>query len=364
MTSTIRFLVRHTALRRLMGLCLLGVFLLAGLVVLPVAFLLGVLLSLRPGGRGRSARFAAFTTVYLAAEIAGLWQVLRLRGPLARADVAGDPARLLDEHYLLLQRLLGRLHSAAERWFGLRLTPPDRGHDVPDGPLIVASRHAGPGDSFLLVYALMVVAGRRPRVVLSRALALDPLIDALLSHTPNCFVGFESDQRQRSTDEIAGLARTLGPRDAVVIFPEGRNFTVLRRARLIERLRRRRRDARRLLPSARALEHVLPARGCGLFAAVDAAPPGTHLVFVAHTGLDAIESARDAWRAVPLERPVELDWWSSRVDEVPTDAADRERWLEAQWLRVDAWIDDHGAQSEAGPDSAVVDANQNRAIPT
>jgi 1-acyl-sn-glycerol-3-phosphate acyltransferase len=363
MTSTMRFVVRHTALRRLTGLSLLGLCLLTGLVLLPVAFVLGALFRPRPGGRGRPARFAAFTAAYLAAEVAGLWRVLRLRRPLGRLNGARSPTRLSDEHYLLLQRLLGRVHSAAERWLGLRVTPPDHGRPVPDGPLIVASRHAGPGDSFLLVYALMTVARRRPRIVLSRALALDPLIDAVLSRTPNCFVGLESGERHRSTDEIGRLARTLGPRDALVIFPEGRNFTVLRRARLIARLRRRRRDARHLA-AARDLEHVLPPRGCGLFAAIDAAPPGTHLVFVAHTGLDQIESARDAWHAVPLTRPVELDWWTCRLDEVPTDLADRDEWLEEQWLRVDGWIDDHGAQSQAGPGIAAMDPTQNRAMPT
>jgi hypothetical protein len=38
----------------------------------------------------------------------------------------------------------------------------------------VLSRHAGPGDSFLLVHQLLSVYQRRPRVVMKATLQLDP----------------------------------------------------------------------------------------------------------------------------------------------------------------------------------------------
>ena len=46
----------------------------------------------------------------------------------------------------------------------------------PGEPLLVFCRHAGPGDSFTLMYALMHWYGREPRVVLKETLAWDPAL--------------------------------------------------------------------------------------------------------------------------------------------------------------------------------------------
>jgi 1-acyl-sn-glycerol-3-phosphate acyltransferase len=314
-----RFLLRHTLLRRACSfgaLALLGV---AALVLLPLALLT------RPfGGRRRPARFAAFTVTYLGAEISGLCAAARL-----------DP-RDEDAHQAVLHRLLGRLFRRARREFALEVAPLEPGFELPDGPLLVFSRHAGPGDSFLLVYALLA-AGRRPRVVLTERLELDPLIDIVLHRTPNCFVGRGPERRAAAVERIGTLAGQLGEHDALLLFPEGGNFTTARRSRLIARLRSLR-DWRRL-PVARSLEHVLPARPTGVFAAVDAAPPGTRIVFVAHTGLDRLESVADVWHAVPLDFPVRAAWWAVPVERVPGGEQERIAWLEREWARVDAWIE-------------------------
>ncbi|MBR7839328.1 hypothetical protein KDL01_39070, partial [Actinospica durhamensis] len=98
----VRFLLRHTAARRPVGLVLLGVCVLCAVLVSPVSLWRG----------RRPARFAAFARSYLAVEIAGLWRLTRLRGAPAEA------------HYALLHRLLTRLFDAARRDFDLRILPP------------------------------------------------------------------------------------------------------------------------------------------------------------------------------------------------------------------------------------------------
>ncbi len=45
---------------------------------------------------------------------------------------------------------------------------------APGIPLIVASRHAGPGDSFILIHMLLNRVQRMPRIVLARKLQWDP----------------------------------------------------------------------------------------------------------------------------------------------------------------------------------------------
>jgi 1-acyl-sn-glycerol-3-phosphate acyltransferase len=332
----IRFLLRHTLPRRLVGLVVLGFCVLCALVLLPLA---------RLAGR-RAARFAAFGRCYVAVEVTGLLRLIRLRRAAPEA------------HYELLHRLLGRLYHSARRDFGLRIAPPSPAAPLPPGPMILAARHAGPGDSFLLVYGLLAVARRYPRVVLSGLLTLDPFIDVLLRRTPNCFVGLEPDERLLTPERIAAIAGTLGPRETLVIFPEGRKFTTARRTRLIARLRARRNT---LLPTARKLEHVLPPHSSGLFAAIDAAPSGTQVAFLAHTGLDWIESAHDAWAAVPLTTQVTTTWWTVPVEAVPADPAEREEWLRAQWLRMDGWIEEHAPvleDADAGP----LNADRHRVI--
>jgi len=65
---------------------------------------------------------------------------------------------------------LDRVYTAATRSFGLRVevTEPELNEAELASrltrPVIVLSRHAGPGDSFLLVRHLLSVYRRRPRV--------------------------------------------------------------------------------------------------------------------------------------------------------------------------------------------------------
>jgi 1-acyl-sn-glycerol-3-phosphate acyltransferase len=302
-----------------------------------LALLIGGLAMLRPGGRGRAARFAAFALTYLGAEIVGLSRGVWL---WAFASPRGDARRRVryeDAHYALLDRLLGTLWAVGRRAFRVQVRPPEPADPLPEGPLLVFSRHAGPGDSFLLVYALLDVIRRRPHVVLKRTLILDPAIDLILSRTPNCFVGHSEREREQATECIARLSGSLGPRDALLIFPEGGNFTVARRSRLIERLRQK--HEWRLVPTARSLEHVLPPQPSGIFAAIDAAVPGSTVVFVAHTGLDQLETVAQVWRSVPLDSPLEVAWWTCPVDQVPSTQPERDDWLSAHWSRIDEWID-------------------------
>ena len=84
-------------------------------------------------------------------------------------------------------------------------------------------------------------------------------------------------------EEIRRLAAGLGPTGALVIFPEGGNFTPSRWRRGVRRLV----DAHRYSEAARAsrMRNLLPPRSGGAFAAIDAAPTAD-VIFVAHTGLD------------------------------------------------------------------------------
>lgn len=305
--------------------------------------------SLCPRGRWRAVRLGAFLVTYLVLELAALAGALAVWvrcGPASRRDAI----RYQDLNFRLIERLLARLYRAARWLFGLRVeVHADPGEQreahagaVP-GPVIVLARHAGPGDTFLLVYGLLAYAGRRPLLVLKRMLALDPWIDVLLRRVPHSFV--EPDRHgQHAIALISDLAAGLGDRDALVIFPEGGNFTPGRRRRAIDRLQRqgRRRRARQ----AAGLGHVLAPRPSGSLSAIDAAPQAD-LVIVAHTGLDDLDSAAAVWKGIPLQRPLRVTWWRIPAGDVPPGRDARTEWLNAQWARVDEWIAGYAASSRS-----------------
>ena len=114
----------------------------------------------------------------------------------------------------------------ARRVLRLRIETDGPSPDAHPGvPILVACRHAGPGDSFTLIHALMHWYAREPRVVLKNTLAWDPAIDVILRRIPARFITPNPGEGQDLESQIAELARGLDENDAFVIFPEGGNFT-------------------------------------------------------------------------------------------------------------------------------------------
>ena len=238
-------------------------------------------------------------------------------------------------HYRLVGGYLWVFHRAATRVLGLRVEVEGPAPDEYLGrPLLVFCRHAGPGDSFLLMHALVNWYAREPRIVLAAALQWDPAIDVVLNRLPNRFLS--TGGRRAVEQQIGALATALDDDDAFVIFPEGGNFTERRRAAGIARLR-----ARGLEEAARrseAMRHVLPPQPGGVAAALTAAPEAD-VVWVAHAGLDHLFTVADVWRQLPLDTVVRMRWWRVPAGEVPHGFEAQVQWLYTWWERIDAWVD-------------------------
>jgi 1-acyl-sn-glycerol-3-phosphate acyltransferase len=208
----------------------------------------------------------------------------------------------------------------------------------PGEPLLVACRHAGPGDSLILIHELMNTFHREPRVVLKDTMAWDPAIDVILNRLPSRFIsptpGRDGDRVER---EIAHLAGSLDADDAFVIFPEGGNFTPRRRARAIESLRQRGHEA--MAARAEGLRHVLAPKPGGVLAAMEAAPEADMLM-VAHTGLDHMLTVADVWRELPMDKTITMQWWRVPRENIPSGHAPRIDWLFGWWEDIDQWIDE------------------------
>lgn len=306
----------------------------------------------RPNRQGRPKRMRAlrlvcFALVWFLGETAALtvlaclWIVSGFGGRL-------DTEPYQSRNYAVMRWLLELIYRTAQGTCGLRVEVTGPKETLRDRPLIVLSRHAGPGDSLLLIHHLLSACGRRPRIVMKAALQLDPSLDVLANRVPNAFVRKHSRGPRPHTELIRRLAAGLDADGALVIFPEGGNWTPPRWRRAITRLRRRHRDD--LAERAVAMPNVLPPRPGGAFAAIGACP-AADVIFVAHTGLDRMASVRDVWHSLSADIHVSAHWWRVPAGDVPRDA-DREtqlRWLYDWWQRIDAWITAQNAGQRLPP---------------
>lgn len=284
----------------------------------------------------RLLRVTVFALVYVCLDVnlmlCAWWYWLR--NPRWRRDVAAWHAR----HSALLGRALTRLVSLAGTVFGYRVEL--IGRDLmlaPVNPLVVLARHAGPGDSFTLVHLLINTLHRNPRVVLKRALQWDPGLDVVLSRLNCYFLPSASGAGDDRALAVAELVSQLTEDDALLLFPEGGNWTPRRHRRSVLRLLRAGHRERARQVSARS--HVLPPRPGGTSAAL-AVRPDTDVLVIAHTGLDVLVNPRQMWEALPLRnRPMRIRGWLHEAAEVPRDDQSIQHWLDEQWSLVDRWID-------------------------
>ena len=207
--------------RRFTGPLLIAA-LVAAVVSLPVLVVVAVIVSVWLPGRWHALRLLGFALVYLAAEVAGLaaaWVLWALSGFGRRSD---SPA-FRRAHYTMLRLLLDVLMRTAQRLFALRLvtdgtswSPLDDGVPGSTNAMVVLSRHAGPGDSFLLVHTLMNRDHlRRPRIVLKDLLQLDPLIDVYLNRLPSTYVASGPGAGPGSSSRGPAGAGTVAPEPGV-----------------------------------------------------------------------------------------------------------------------------------------------------
>jgi hypothetical protein len=330
------------AVRRIVGPIVLAAAWLLCLVTLPVLALVAAIASFFLPGRLRALRLLGFALVGLTLELGAL----AAAGALWLASGLGvrlHTERFQRAHYGLLRRLLRALVRVARRLFALRIetdqvswTPLDDGVPGSNNAMIVLSRHAGPGDSLLLLDTLMNRDHRRrPRTVLMQSLALDPVVDVLFHRVPSRFVDPHPASGDPVQAGIAELASELGDDDALLIFPEGGNYTPARRRRAIDKLRSRGHES--YAERAEQMLHVLPPRPGGVLAAIEAAPHAD-LVLVAHTGLEHITGLRSAWHVLHEHKRLQLRWWFHAAQTLPAGREDRIAWLYERWTEIDDWI--------------------------
>ena len=347
--------MRRYALRRALIVPLMLVLTVVIAAMLPVVALgqaivsaLGLLGGHPP--RWRALRLLAFAAVYSACECATVLACLLLwiASPVPRWR---NDARWRARHVSVLGSFLGTLLRMAQPILGFRLRLDNpRGHTTGSGrPLIVLGRHAGPGASFALIHVLLREQQRVPRVVLKAQLRLDPALDLLLTRIGCAFIGPGGTGATDPTSAVAHLAADLRPGDAMLLFPEGMDWTPTRHRLAVGRLRRK--GLRAEAAAAAAMPNVLPPHPASTFAALQAAP-GSELAVFMHTGHDQLLNAASIWRALPLQRDLHMVWWNEPEPKVDSEE-DCAAWLNDVWSRIDAWIEEQAAMAELTPQKPV-----------
>jgi 1-acyl-sn-glycerol-3-phosphate acyltransferase len=318
---------------------------LAAVVTLPVILITAAFISRYVPGKWRILRIVWFLFLYLLVEAVSLTMLFSL-WTLSGFGLRIRNAVFVDAHYVLFAWMLRRVVASAKFTFRLNIIregDPPRTAGTGPRPIMVLSRHAGPGDSMLLMDALSNQNRRRPRIVMKEFLQWDPMVDVMLNRIPSAFVPSGKRGREAVIGAITAMASTMGGQDAFVIFPEGANYSEKRAKRSIEKLREMGRPD--LVERALELKNTLPPRSKGVMAAIVAAPPGTDIFFVGHAGLETFVTPGDIWRGIPLDTKVAVRVWYYPSDRIPPPAQ-QETWLFDVWAEIDEWIAARMADTE------------------
>jgi 1-acyl-sn-glycerol-3-phosphate acyltransferase len=310
----------------------------------PLLLTLAALAS-RLTGRRQPLIAARLTLAYFSYELGGLLRCGALWLAAGLGQLISRP-RFQRRHWDLLKWFVAGLAQAGRAALDIDVradpTPEAARALESDRPLIVLSRHAGPGDTILIIDELMSRYDRRPSVVFKEAIALDPCVDLLAHRLPHAML--DTSDRDECETRIEQVTRALAPRGVLLLFPEGGNFTPERRRSALARLRRK--GQRRSAERAEQMPHVLPPKPTGALAALGA-NDHADVVFAAHTGLGLAAYLPQWWRDMPIGRTLHTRMWLVPADEIPRGTDDQVDWLYSWWKRIDEWIAAQGKETEA-----------------
>lgn len=291
--------------------------------------------------RGVAMRSATFVSVYLTCEILGMVAAGALW--VWKGVFRPDAERWTDIHFRLEAWWGSTLFRAVVRLFGLHVEV-EGDADLGRGPYLLLLRHASSGDTLLASAIVSKPYGVRLRYVLKRELLWDPCLDIVGNRVPNMFVDRFSDDSVGEVGRMQELARDLGPRDGILIYPEGTRFSVAKRSRALERFRQK--GDVKMLEYARSLARVLPPRPGGTLGLLEAAP-AADVVFCAHTGFEGAASLAEIWKGALVNQTIRIQFRRIPRDEIPAGRDARIARVFEEWQRVDAWVESRQLRESA-----------------
>ena len=279
-----------------------------------------------------SVRCGLLVLFYLSCEVLGILVCLSV-WLYARA-VRMDEERWQELHFTLEAWWGSLLFAGILRIYRLELKVSGDA-DLGRGPYVYFQRHTSIGEVLLAASLVSRRYGTRLRYVFKREHLWAPCLNLVGHRIPNVFVDRFSDDAAREIARIQTLGRGLGPRDGVLIYPEGTRFSEEKRTRVLERLRAKGDTA--ALARAQELRFVLPPRMGGPLGLLEVAP-NADVVLCAHVGFEASATLARLWDGELVGAEVSVHFRRIPRGEIPEGRAEREAWLWSLWSWLDDWV--------------------------
>jgi 1-acyl-sn-glycerol-3-phosphate acyltransferase len=278
------------------------------------------------GGSFSTTRLLAFSWCFLAIENLGLlllfWTWL--------TTPAGTRQRA-ERTFVIQRRYSGWLLRAVTRIFSLKFVV--HGAElVAPGPVLVFVRHASLVDVLIPGGFIANTHLIELRYVLKKELLSEPCLDVAGHWIPNHFVDRHSADPATELAALRALKHGIGPREGVIIYPEGTRFSLRKREAALAKLAGPARER------AQKLRHLLPIRPGGAMSLL-AAEPKCDVLFVGHHGLEGLTKLGDIWRGSLVGKTITLRFWREPAASVPGDDETRLQWVNEHWQLIDDWLE-------------------------
>lgn len=308
----------------------------------PVLLVAGAIIDLSSRRAWIISRCVFFFPFYFSCEVIGIAASFVIW--LGSGVWAGaSRERFLDWNFALQRWWANALCRGAQRIFNIAIEV-EGADELRNGPVIVFLRHASVADTLLPAVFIANPNGLKLRYVLKHELLLDPCLDIVGNRLPNTFVRRNSGDSFR----VVELMSNLGPRDGVIIYPEGTRYSAAKRERIIEDLALR--GERYLYEKARGLTNVLPPRLGGPLSLLER-NEAADVIFCAHFGFDGVVDLRDFLRGSLVGRVVQVRFWRVAFASIPKTREERKEWLFENWARVDEWVGRQKAREVVSADA-------------
>ena len=305
------------------------------LAATPIWVPLAAIVDLVRRNGGVALRSGAMLAAYLGCETVGM---LAAGGVWLWRKLFGLSDEAWEKVHFDLEAAWGTaLFRAMVVLFGLKVEMEgEQEADLGRGPYLLMPRHASTGDTVLAAALISRPHDMHLRYILKQEHMWDPCLDIVGHRVPNVFVDRESDDSRAEVRRVQTLAHDLGPKDGVLIYPEGTRFSLAKQSRVLERLAQA--GDPKMIDYARSLAFVLPPKAGGPLGLMDVAPD-VDVVFCAHVGFEGTASLADIWNGSLLNRVIRLCFWRVPASEIPPAGQARHEWLLEQWRRVGAWVE-------------------------
>jgi len=299
---------------------------------LPAWLLLAVLVDLVARRRFVLTRCVAFFALYLWLEIiAGV--LAGLVTWLASGAAFGFGHRRLLAWSYAMQRFWAKtILRGGQLCFHVSID--HEGQDcVKEGPFLLFQRHTSTAEVTL---PFTFIGTLWPRYVIKKELLWDPTIDILGQRLPNAYVRRGSGSPEQEIAKVRGLGKDLGPRDMVLIYPEGTRYEASKRERILGKLEGKVSPER--MARLRAMTNLMPPRIAGPLSLIEQTGGAVDVVFCAHVGFERAASFDAMWSGRLIGTKVHVKLWRVPAAQVPRDEAAFTDWIDGEFTKMDAWI--------------------------